>query len=451
MVLPAPLPTWQESPSRKIKVAVSDIDGVLRGKFLHIDKFRSIANSTFGFCSVILGWDSWDQLYDNSQYTGWHTGYPDAAVAVDLSTYRQIPWHDNIPFFLGDFVDSKGAGLEVCPRQALKRVIAKAAAMGFSSKVGCEFEWFNFQESGASMAQKGFVNPTPLTPGMFGYSLLRMSQNHDFFTAIMEHMDRFRVPIEGLHPETGPGVYEAAILYSDALEAADRAILFKSGVKEIASQFGILASFMAKWNMALPGCSGHIHQSLWDSKGNPVFFSGNDPHSMSPLFKNYVAGVLHCLPDILALCAPTVNSYKRLVEGFWAPTRATWGIDNRTCALRVIPASAAATRLEFRVPGADMNPYLAVAATLAAGLYGIENELPLLDAPVSGNGYENKTSAAFPKNLHEAATRFKESKIAHALFPEAFVQHFAESRLWEWRQSQQAVTDWELKRYFEII
>ena len=451
MVPSAPSVLWKESPSRKVKVAVSDIDGVLRGKFLHIDKFHSIAESSFGFCNVIFGWDCWDRLYEGAQYTGWHTGYPDAAVSVDLNTYREIPWHENTPFFLGDFVDKNGAGLEVCPRQLLKRIIAKAAKMGFSAKVGCEFEWCNFQESAASMEQKGFVNPTPLTPGMFGYSLLRMSDNHEFFTAIMEQMDRFRVPIEGLHPETGPGVYEAAILYSDALEAADRAILFKSGVKEIASQFGILASFMAKWNMALPGCSGHIHQSLVDAQGNPVFFSNKAPHSMSPLFRHYVAGVLHCLPDLLALCAPTVNSYKRLVEGFWAPTQATWGIDNRTCALRVIPASAAATRLEFRVPGADMNPYLAIAATIAAGLYGIENELPLLDPPVSGNGYQSELGARFPKNLQEAAIQFRDSKIANTLFPEAFVQHFAQSRLWEWQQSQQVVTDWELKRYFEII
>jgi len=235
------------------------------------------------------------------------------------------------------------------------------------------------------------------------------------------------------------------------LEAADRAILFKSGVKEIAAQFGILASFMAKWNITLPGCSGHIHQSLWDAHGNPVFFSSKHPHSMSLLFQHYVAGVIRCLPELLVLCAPTVNSYKRLVEGFWAPTRATWGVDNRTCALRVIPGSAASTRLEFRVPGADMNPYLAIAACLAAGLYGIENELPLSDSPVQGNGYRSENGERFPKNLQEAALRFRDSDIAHRLFPEAFVEHFAKSRLWEWEQSQQVVSDWELKRYFEII
>jgi glutamine synthetase len=371
-VRPSVLPSeWKESPSRKVKIAVADLDGILRGKFLHIDKFHSVAESSMGFCNVVFGWDCGDRLYEQSDYTGWHTGYPDATVRLDLATCRKIPWHDNTPLVLGEFIDAKGEALPVCPRQVLRRVIQKAKNMGFSSKIGSEFEWFNFLETAASLEKKGYQQPIPLTPGMFGYSLLRVSQNHSYFTTLMDQMDKFGIPLEGLHPETGPGVYEAAIMYSDALEAADRAILFKSGVKEIAAQFGILASFMAKWNITLPGCSGHIHQSLWDARGNPVFFSSKHPHSMSPLFQHYVAGVIRCLPELLVLCAPTVNSYKRLVEGFWAPTRATWGVDNRTCALRVIPGSAASTRLEFRVPGADMNPYLAIAACLAAGLYGI--------------------------------------------------------------------------------
>ena len=207
---------------------------------------------------------------------------------------------------------------------------------------------------------------------------------------------------------------------------------------------------MARWNSKLPGCSGHIHQSLWDEKKN-LFYDGGDTHNMSPLFKSYLAGQLLLLPEVLAFYAPTVNSYKRLVEGFWAPTRANWGIDNRTVAHRVIPGSDKSCRLETRVGGADMNPYLSLSAALACGLYGIEKGLKLDEAPIKGNGYASKSGTKLSSHLHEAAERLASSDVAKELFGEAFVEHFASSRVWEWRQAQESVTDWELKRYFEII
>jgi len=287
---------------------------------------------------------------------------------------------------------------------------------------------------------------------MFGYSIIRLAQNRPFVNALMDEMAAFRVPIEALHTETGPGVFEAAILYDDPVEAADRAVLFKTGAKEIGHRFGILPTFMAKWNSELPGCSGHIHQSLWDrSLGRNLFHDERDPQRMSPLFRQYVAGQLHCLPDLLPFYAPTVNSYKRLVEGAWAPTRANWGVDNRTTALRVIPGSAKSTRLETRVNGSDSNPYLALAAALASGLYGIEHNMALPSGPLAGNGYEDETSPSFPRNLHEATVRLERSDIARELFGAPFVEHFVASRLWEWRQFGKAVTSWEMARYFEII
>jgi glutamine synthetase len=219
---------------RKVKVAVTDIDGVLRGKYIHRDKFLSAVSNGFGFCNVVLGWDSSDVCYDNVRYTGWHTGYPDAQVKLDLSTYRNVPWDGGVPFFLGDFVADDGAApLPICPRQLLKKVVKRAADMGFSAAFGLEFEWFNFKETPQSLREKGFVRPEPITPGMFGYSLLRAGQNQPFFNAIMDELGAFRVPIEGLHTETGPGVFEAAILYSDALEAADRAIVVDADADEL--------------------------------------------------------------------------------------------------------------------------------------------------------------------------------------------------------------------------
>jgi len=438
------------SPATRVKVAVSDTDGVLRGKYLHKEKFISAVESGFGFCNVVFGWDSNDQCYDNTTWTGWHTGFPDALVQLDLSTFRRVPWDDNVPFFLGEFVEADGTPLPVCPRQLYKRVLARAGKMGFQVLAGLEFEWFNFRETPQSFAAKGYVRPEPITPGMFGYSLIRAGQNQPFFRALMEEMPAFGVPVEGLHTETGPGVYEAALLYAPGIESGDRGILFKQAAKEIGSRFGIMPSFMAKWSTQYPGCSGHIHQSLSDGKRN-LFYDARHPHRMSKVFESYLAGQLALLEDIQAMVAPTVNSYKRLVDGMWAPVKRSWGVDNRTATLRVIPGSPKSTRLESRCPGADINPYIALAACVGAGLWGIEKKLRLKDAPVSGDAAMAAKIPRLPRNLAEATANLKRSTAARELFGETFVDHFVRTREWEWRQFQDAVTDWELKRYFEII
>jgi glutamine synthetase len=442
----------KNSDFEKVKVAVTDIDGVLRGKYLHKSKFISAADSGFGFCNVVFGWDSADACYSNTAYTGWHSGFPDALARIDLGTYREIPWENKLPFFLGDFWTETGKPVEVCPRQLLKKILAQAKDEGYAVKSGMEFEWFNFQETPQSLAAKNYLDPRPITPGMFGYSLTRASMNQPFFDAIMDEMSEFGVPIEGLHTESGPGVYEAAILYSESLEAADRAAIFKTAVKQIGNRFGIIPSFMAKWNMKLPGCSGHIHQSVWDKSGTKnLFHNEKDPNKMSPIFKSYLAGQLRLLPEILPFYAPTVNSYKRLVEGYWAPTKVTWGVDNRTVAFRVIPAAPKSTRLEVRISGSDVNPYLAIAASIACGLYGIRKNLQLKDKPVKGSAYLHEGAAPLPRTLLEAATKMRESKLAREIFGDGFIDHFAETRIWEWRQFQESVTNWEMQRYFEII
>lgn len=437
---------------KKVKVAIADIDGILRGKYISRDKFISAKESGFGFCNVILGWDCADVCYDNVSYTGWHTGYPDASAKLDLSSYRRIPWDNQTPFFLGSLTESDGSPLGVCPRSLLTKVIERSNSMGFDSLIGMEFEWFNFRESPESIREKNFSSLQPITPGMFGYSLIRQSQNQEYFNDLMDNLLDFDVPLEGLHTETGPGVYEAAIACSDPLEAADRAVLFKTSVKEIAQKHNITPTFMARWCDSLPGSSGHIHQSLL-SKGTfeNVFFDGKDPNKMSKLFKNYLAGIIKYLPEVLPMFAPTVNSYKRLVEGFWAPINSNWGVDNRTTAMRVIPGSKKSTRLEVRVGGADLNPYLAVAASLGCGLKGIEENLSLDLKPVKGNGYEEKSGEKLENNLLDAAKKMAHSEIANNLFGEPFVSHFTNTRIFEFQRYQRAVTNWELERYFEII
>jgi glutamine synthetase len=438
------------SGSPKVKVAVSDIDGVLRGKYLHLDKFFGAADGGFGFCDVVFGWDCGDTTYDNARLTGWQHGFPDALARIDLDTLRRVPWDGSVPFFLGEFVDAAGAPLSICPRQTLKRVLARAAKLGVQPMCGVEFEWFNFAETPQSWAAKKGVDPEPITPGMFGYSLLRMNHKREYFNALMDDMREFGVPIEGLHTETGPGVYEVAILFSEALEAADRAILFKTGAKEIGARFGVMPSFMAKWNAKYPGCSGHVHQSMSDGKDN-LFFDAKSPRRMSKLFESYLAGQVACLMEFAPMFWPTINSYKRLVDGFWAPVKPTWGMDNRTASFRVIAGSPKATRLETRCPGADINPYLAVAALLAAGLHGIEKGLKLTTPPITGTNQGAENVPRAPRTLIETTRIFQQSAIARDWLGDDFVDHFAATREWEWRQWLDGVTDWELKRYFEII
>jgi glutamine synthetase len=442
----------KDHPSGKVKIAFTDIDGILRGKYISTEKFLSVIENGMGVCDVVFGWDAGDVVYDNVQFTGWHTGYPDCPAVLDLATFRKIPWENDVPFFLGELIDKNGGPSPVCPRQLLKKILNEANKQGFSPIFSQEFEWYNFAETPKSANDKQFKNLTPLTPGMFGYSILRSSLENPYFTDLFELLKKFDVPLEGIHTETGPGTYEAAIIYSDITKAADRAVLFKTAVKEIAYRHGIMASFMAKINENLPGCGGHVHQSLWDKAGKKnLFYDDTDKMKMSGLMKSYIAGQLFCLPYILPMFAPVINSYKRLVEGAWAPTTLTWGMDNRTVALRILSGSSKSCRLETRVIGSDVNPYLAMAACLAAGLYGIKNKLKLKQPATVGNGYRDYSNGVLPSTLIEATQQMKASKLAKELLGEKFVDHFTKTREWEWRQHLKAVTDWEYKRYFEII
>jgi glutamine synthetase len=435
---------------KKVKLAITDMDGILRGKVISLDKFSSAVEGGSGFCDVIFGWDSADVCYENDiKFTGWHSGYPDANMEVDLATYRTVPWDNDIPMFLGDFKNKDGSPLEICPRAVLKKVKEQAKELGFDATFAEEFEWFNFDETSENLHDKSFRDLKPLTKGMFGYSILRTSQNKEFFNDLFDLCTKFRIPVEGIHTETGPGVYEVAITYCDILEAADRAVLFKTAVKEIAHLHGVIPTFMAKWSDDYPGCGGHIHQSLWKD-GKNAFYDKEGDRGMSETMKSYIAGQLHCLPHILPMYAPNTNSFKRLVEGAWAPTTLTWAVDNRTVAIRALPGSDKSTRIEMRVPGSDVNPYLAMAASLASGLYGIKNNLKLDTAETIGNGYKNLSNGVLPSSLKEATNLMKESTVAKEIFSEEFIDHFTKTREWEWKQAAKAVTDYELKRHFEL-
>lgn len=432
-----------------IKVAVTDIDGILRGKYLSGAKFLAGLEKGFGFCDVIVGWDSNDQLYDNVKYTGWHTAYPDAPVRVVPETARLIPFEDDLPFFLCELAPPAEA---ICPRGTLRRVLRRAEAMGFGVLSAFEYEFFLFEETPHSVREKGYRNLKSITPGHFGYSVLRSSVLAELYHELLDTCQKMDMAIEGLHTETGAGVIEAAITVDEALRAADKAVLFKTFAKVMAQRRNLMATFMAKWSNQWPGQSGHIHVSLRGSDGKPAFSDDKAPHGMSETMRHFLGGQQKLMPELLAMIAATVNSYSRLVPGFWAPTSATWGIENRTTALRVIPGAPASQRVEYRIAAADTNPYIALAAALGSGLWGIEHKIEPTQ-PITGNAYEVPADPghALPATLWEAAQRLKSSQAARALFGDEFVDHYAATREWEEREFRKHVTDWELARYFEII
>ncbi len=438
----------------RVKLGITDIDGVIRGKYLSLDKFASVARNAAGFCDCIFGWDINDQLYDNVSFSSWDKGFPDAPYRVDLSTIRTIPSEQQSPYFVAELVPADGEDYHaICPRNLLKRVVARAAERGFTVKLGFEYEFFLFEETPQSARDKHFQDLLPFTPGNFGYSIVRSSVHSDLHQEFLDFCTGMRLDLEGYHTETGPGVMEAALSVQSAVEAADRASLFKTFAKVFFQRHGVLPTFMAKWSEKYPGQSGHLHVSLATEDGSAFHDASNRGH-MSETMTQFVAGQIRYMREMCALVAPTINSYTRLVKGAWAPTAAAWAIDNRTAALRVIPGSPSSQRVEYRLAGADGNPYLVAAAALASGLQGIDDKLDLCD-PVQGNAYDIQDSLPpdrqLPVSLRHGAELFGDSAVSRAWFGDDFVDHFAATRIWESREFERAITDWEMRRYFEII
>ena len=428
---------------------VTDIDGVCRGKHLSGEKIASMLDGGGTIASAVFGWDIQDQLYNNVSFTGFHTGLPDVGLVLDPATARRLPWDNNCWLFLGEHTRQDGSPLPICPRQVLKRVLARADALGYSAQVGAEFEWFVLAESEQSVRAKGYRDLQTATQGLTNYSPVRIDAQQAFVRDLFTSLNAIDVPLEALHTEAGPGNFEAAIRYGDALKTADRAVLFKESVREIGRRHGLLNTFMAKFSMDYAGCGQHLHQSLWRDGVN-CFYDEGAEHRMSDTMRHFIAGQLHCLPHLLPMVAPFINSYKRLVDHNLAPVKPTWAVDNRNASLRVIPGSRHAMRLETRTPGADANPYLAIAAALASGLYGIEHKLALDAPPVSGANGGAEQVERLPRTLAEATAAMERSPLARELFGEEFVRHFVETRQWEIARFNESVTDWELARYLEL-
>ena len=443
---------FNEKGIKKVKLGGFDVDGVLRGKHVSLEKFWSALEKGFGFCDVIFGWDVADRLYDNAKVTGWATGYPDALARIDASTFRVLPDAPDTAHFIVDFYTQDEEPHPACPRNLLKTVINRASEAGFSAKFSAEFEFWVFRETPESLHEKDFRKLDPLSPGMFGYSWLRAGQHQALVDDILDTCGAYDIEIEGLHTETGPGVWEAALRYDDVLAAADKGALFKTTLKQICARHDLSVTFMAKWNADMPGSSGHIHQSLWDAGGQINLFAAAGADNLSETGLHYLGGLVTLAPELTALYSPFVNSYKRYVPGVWAPLNSSWGIENRTCGSRVILGqSDHATRIELRQTAADINPYIAMAACLGSGLYGIANRIDPPAMTVGDATSGGDPALPLPRTLEAAVEKLRGSKAARQALGEEFVDHFIRSRDWECREYRKAVTDWELRRYFEAV
>lgn len=442
---------FQRARIHTVQFGAPDIDGLLRGKRVPAQYFLdAVAHKGSMIADILFGWDITDTLMDGLKHSGWHTGYADVVLMPDLTTIRAVPWEPGVATAVCDVRTPEGATLEISPRRVLQRQIERAEAAGLTFSIGYELEFYLFKETPYTVIDKDFRELVPATPGLSTYSLHRLAMIDEVIGEIREQMNAYGVPIEASNTEYGPGQVEINIKHCPPLEAADRVLLYKDGVRQIAERHGYVASFMAKVSGDGAGSSGHIHQSI-RPLARPEENRFWDPATgrESALLRKAVAGQLAVMPEHTLLHCPTVNSYKRKVEGSWAPTAAAWGHDNRTAALRVIARDAGSSRIEHRLPGADANPYLAIAACVAGSLHGIEHELEP-PSPIVGNVYDSD-AAPLPASLEEAIGVVERGSLTRAAFGDEFLDHFLATRRWERDRHREAVSDWERRRYFARI
>jgi len=431
-----------------ILVCFPDMQGRLIGKRVTGHFFMDHVTHGMHVCDYLLTVDMEMTPVPGYEAASWGLGYGDFGVRPDLDTLRRIPWLPGTALVLGDCLDSHGNELPHSPRQILKRQVQRAHDAGFVAKMASELEFYLFDETYESAAAKDYGNLKTSGRYIEDYHILQTTKNEPLIRAIRQGMEGAGIPVEFSKGEWGPGQQEINLRYGDALEMADRHTVYKNGVKEIAHLQERAITFMAKWNHDLAGNSCHVHSSLWDAEsGAPVFDDASDEHGMSKLFRHYLAGQLELAREMTYFFAPYINSFKRFQAGSFAPTNAVWGKDNRTVGFRVL-GPGPSTRVECRIPGADANPYLAFAATLAAGLHGIEQELEL-EALFAGDAYAAEGIREVPKTLRDALEALDGSTVLRAAFGDEVIDHYLHAGRWEQSEYDRKVTDWEVRRNFE--
>jgi glutamine synthetase len=431
----------------------TDLQGRFMGKRVLPDFFLEEVLGEEGLhaCLYLLAIDMEMEPLPGYRYASWDTGYGDFRMVPDMSTLRMCPWLEKTAMVICDVYDEEqhDEPVEVTPRQILKRQIERAAALGYTIKTGSELEFYLFQDSFRDAAERGYRDLRPSSPYIMDYHMLQTTRDEWLIRKIRNGMRGAGLPVEFSKGEFGKGQHEINITYSEALSNADHHAIYKHGAKEIAELNGVALTFMAKWTMAEAGSSCHLHSSVWNADGTEsLMWSQDGEHHMSDTYRWYLGGLMECAREMAWMYAPFVNSYKRYQLGSWAPTAIVWSRDNRTCGFRTVGEHTGA-RVECRIPGADANPYLAFAATIAAGLWGIENKVEP-PAMFQGNAYEAKDVPRVPSSLHEAIDVFRDSKVAHEAFGDFVFEHLLNTAVQEQVIfDNNTVTDWELARYFE--
>ena len=421
--------------------AFTDMQGRLMGKRLHAEFFLEEldAGHEVEGCNYLLALEMEMDPVPGYALASWETGYGDFGLLPDMETLRRVPWHEATVLVLCDVVWHDGSPVAPSPRQVLKAQVAKAHALGYDAMFGSELEFFLLRESYAEAHAKHYRDLTPSVPYILDYHILASGYDEPFLREVRLAMAAAGLRVESSKGEAWPGQHEINFRYADAVKTADDHVVYKTGIKEIAYQRGVSVTFMAKPDHTWVGSSCHIHSSLWQD-GKPAFAGESD------VFKHYLAGQIACAAELAVFLAPSINSYKRFAAGSWAPTTLAWGYDNRTCGFRIV-GHGASLRAETRIPGADANPYLAFAALLGAGLYGIEQKLELGPA-FEGNAYESDVQR-FPHALREAIAALEDGKVARQLFGDEVIDHYLNYARTEQRLYDQVVTCYERERMFE--
>ena len=429
----------EERDAQNVTIALSDSNGLLRGKYISRDKLFSVLEHGWGMPPVVLALDFDDVIMDAPLIADGSDGYADTMARALPDTCREIPWETpgrNL-LVLAEFA---GEHEEICPRGVYRRIEKMAADMGFQPYHALEYEFTMFEETALSAHEKDYRGLRTATP-LVTYEVIQCQAVwSEFYNELLDCFATMDVALETAHEEMGPGFMEASLAPETGVRAADNAILFKTYTKALAQRLGRLVTFMARWNNDADGQSGHVHISLKDLAGEPVFRDDGAEDGMSDSMRHFLGGMQALMPELLIMLAPNVNSFKRFVPDIFSPIAATWGYENRTCALRVIRGAAKSQRIECRTPGADANPYLALACLLGAGLYGIKHKLEP-SAPMHGNVYNQEVPEG---------QRFRASLPARELFGARFVETFAATRDFQEREFRAKVTDQELRRFFEL-
>ncbi len=431
-----------------VLVCFVDMQGRLMGKRFHGANFVETSFNETHCCNYLLATDLEMATPDGYASTSWQTGYGDYVMKPDLTTIRPVPWLDGTAMVLCDILDHHThAPVPHSPRAVLQRQIARLETLGYEAKMATELEFFLFEQSFDDIRKGGFRDLTPISGYNEDYHILQTTKEEGVMRPIRNHLFAAGVPIENSKGEAEAGQEELNIRYASAMDCADHHSIAKHAVKEIAWQNGRAASFLPKWAADRVGSASHVHQSLWQD-GTPAFYDAKDRLGMSKLMGHYMAGLIKYAPDYTYFLAPYINSYKRFAKGTFAPTKTVWSIDNRTAGFRLCGDGTKGVRVECRIGGSDLNPYLAQAVMLAAGIKGIEDELELAP-PTTGDIYQDAKAADIPNSLRAATRTLRGSAFLREALGDEVVDHYTRAAEWEQEEFDRAVTDWEIARGFE--